>query len=84
MCGREGRREGSGYHKEEDVARLSSSALAPLTLPSSWHALGEGLEGEEGVNPQTHGAGAGCSRSGGFLGRVLDPSYLQQDRKSVV
>ena len=51
MCGREGRREGSGYHKEEDVARLSSSALAPLTLPSSWQALGEGLEGEEGVNP---------------------------------
>lgn len=60
MCGREGRRESSGYHKEEDVAGLSSSVLTPLTLPSSWQALGEGHEGEKGVNPQTRGAGAGC------------------------
>ena len=60
MCGREGRRESSGYHKKEDVAGLSSSVLAPLTLPSSRLTLGEGHNGEEGVNPQIRGAGAGC------------------------
>lgn len=83
MCGREGRREGSGYRKEEDVAGLSSSALALLTLPSSRQALGEGLEGEEGVNPQTHGAETACSRSGGVLGSVLAPSYLQQETEGI-
>ena len=43
MCGREWRRESSGYHKKEDVARLSSSVLAPLTpgRGARWRRRGE-------------------------------------------